>query len=290
MCWRSGKRSSNIEDRRGRRMRPMRRGAKLGGGATIIILLVSLFLGADPQVLLNAVSGAGGSGVSTSSSGSMADGANIDPNDETAHFVSVILADTEQTWQKIFAQSGSRYQEPKLVLFTDQVRSACGTTSSASGPFYCSGDNQVYIDLSFFRQLKQMGAPGDFAQAYVIGHEVGHHIQNITGTSQKIRSMQARTDKAGANALSVKQELQADCYAGVWAYHSNKDRNMLEEGDVEEGLRAAAAIGDDALMRGAGRSIRPESFTHGSSRQRIKWLRIGLETGSPDACDTFANS
>ncbi len=227
MRWRSGRRSNNIEDRRGRRMKPLRRGAKLGGGATIIVLLVSLFLGADPQALLNTLGGLEGSGAST---------------------------------------------------------------SSASGPFYCPGDNQVYIDLSFFRQLKQMGAPGDFAQAYVIGHEVGHHIQNITGTSQKVRSMQARADRTRANALSVKQELQADCYAGVWAYHSNKDRNMLEEGDVEEGLRAAAAIGDDALMRGSGRSIRPESFTHGSSKQRIKWLRIGLETGSPDACNTFANS
>ncbi len=290
MRWRGGRRSSNIEDRRGRRMKPMRRGTKIGGGATIIVLLVSLFLGADPQMLLSALGGVESPGISNTPSGSITDGASIDPNDETANFVSVILADTEVTWQKIFAQSGNRYQEPRLVLFTDQVRSACGTTSSASGPFYCPGDNQVYIDLGFFRQLKQMGAPGDFAQAYVIGHEIGHHIQNITGISQKIRSMQTRTDRAGANALSVKQELQADCYAGVWAYHSNKDRNMLEEGDVEEGLRAAAAIGDDALMRDAGRSIRPESFTHGSSKQRIKWLRIGLETGSPDACNIFSNS
>ncbi len=290
MRWRTGKRSSNVEDRRGYRIKSMRRGTKLGGGATIIILLIGLFLGADPQTLLNTLGGINESGISTSSSTSVTDEAGIGPNDETAHFVSVILADTEETWRKIFTQSNNHYQEPKLVLFTDQVQSACGISSAASGPFYCPGDNQVYIDLSFFHQLQQMGAPGDFAQAYVIGHEIGHHVQNLTGISRKVRGMQARTDQAGANALSVKLELQADCYAGVWAYHSNKERNMLEEGDVEEGLRAAAAIGDDALMRGAGRNVRPESFTHGSSKQRIKWLRTGLESGSPDDCNTFANN
>jgi predicted metalloprotease len=214
----------------------------------------------------------------------------VQKDDEQAQFVSVVLADTEDVWNKLFTKGGERYREPGLVLFTGRVSSACGMQSSATGPFYCPGDSKVYIDLSFYRQLAQMGGAGDFARAYVIGHEVGHHVQNLLGTSTAVHEKKRSSSKAEANALSVLLELQADCYTGVWAHHAEQDRDMLEEGDVEEGLAAAAAIGDDALQKGSGRSVRPESFTHGSSKQRVKWLKRGLKSGRADQCNTFAEA
>ena len=194
----------------------------------------------------------------------------------------------EDTWPGLLQPTGARYTPPKLVLFSQMVESACGLGEAASGPFYCPADQKVYIDLSFFNELGRMGAPGDFAQAYVIGHEVGHHVQNLLGISDKVREMQSRGGEAEANALSVMLELQADCFAGVWAHQANKQRQMLEPGDVEEGLQAAASIGDDRLMRMAGRAVQPESFTHGTSEQRAQWLRTGLSTGDCEACDTFS--
>lgn len=280
MKWRSGRRSSNVEDRRGKR--PAGRGIKLGGGATIAVLVIGLLLGADPLQMLNML-GTMESGSTTTTSTQP-----VPKNDEQAQFVSVVLADTEDVWNKLFAKGGARYREPGLVLFTGAVQSACGMQSSATGPFYCPGDSKVYIDLGFYRQLAQMGGAGDFARAYVIGHEVGHHVQNILGTSTEVHRKKQVSSKAVANALSVKLELQADCYAGVWAHHAEQDRDMLEEGDVEEGLAAAAAIGDDALQKQSGRRVRPESFTHGSSAQRVKWLKRGLRSGRLDQCNTFA--
>ena len=280
MKWRAGRRSSNVEDRRGK---GAGRGIKLGGGATIAVIVIGLFLGADPMQMLNML-GELESGPATSSSQP------VPKNDEQAQFVSVVLADTEDVWNKLFTKGGERYREPGLVLFTGRVSSACGMQSSATGPFYCPGDSKVYIDLGFYRQLAQMGGAGDFARAYVIGHEVGHHVQNLLGTSTAVHKKQRSSSKAEGNALSVLLELQADWYAGVWAHHAEQDRDMLEEGDVEEGLAAAAAIGDDALQKGAGRSVRPESFTHGSSKQRVKWLKRGLRSGRADQCNTFAEA
>ncbi|MCK5359287.1 MAG: neutral zinc metallopeptidase, partial [Gammaproteobacteria bacterium] len=270
MKWRSGRRSSNVEDRRGQS--PRGKGIRLGGGATIAVIVIGLFLGVDPMQMLNMLGNIESSPTTTSSQPAP-------KNDEQAQFVSVVLADTEDVWNKLFKAGGERYSEPGLVLFTGRVSSACGMQSSATGPFYCPGDRKVYIDLSFYRQLAQMGGAGDFARAYVIGHEVGHHVQNLLGTSTAVHKKRQSLSKKQGNALSVLQELQADCYAGVWAHHAEKDRNLLEEGDVEEGLAAAAAIGDDALQKGTGRSVRPESFTHGSSAQRVKWLKRGLRSG-----------
>ena len=198
-----------------------------------------------------------------------------------------MLSSTEDIWDQLFAASGSDYPEPQLVLFTYAVQSACGLSSSATGPFYCPGDRQIYLDLGFLNELQQLGAPGDFAFAYVIAHEVGHHVQTVTGLSSQVRQLQSRSSEADANRLSVLQELQADCYAGLWARRANEREQWLEEGDVEEGLRAAAAIGDDRLQRMAGRAVQPDAFTHGSSEQRVQWFRTGFETGSVEACDTF---
>jgi predicted metalloprotease len=209
---------------------------------------------------------------------------------ELVDFVSVILADTEETWGALFQQKGKTYQEPRLVLFRDAVESACGMAQSAVGPFYCPGDQQVYIDLGFFDQLKnRFKAPGDFAQAYVIAHEVGHHIQTLLGISSSVHAARKKLSKTEANKLSVQQELQADCLAGVWAYHANSARQLLEAGDVEEGLTAASAIGDDTLQKQSRGYVRPDSFTHGSSAQRVKWFKIGLASGDMNRCDTFSN-
>ena len=209
------------------------------------------------------------------------------PDDEAADFASVILASTEDVWSTIFQNAGYQYREPTLVLYDDAVQSACGFNSAATGPFYCPGDQQLYLDLSFLRELQRLGAPGDFAFAYVIAHEVGHHIQTITGLEQQVRQQMARSGEAQRNQLSVRMELQADCYAGVWAHYADRQAGMLEAGDLEEGLRAAAAIGDDRLQRQAGRRVQPETFTHGSSEQRVRWFRTGYQTGDEDACDTF---
>jgi len=210
-------------------------------------------------------------------------------NDELGQFASVVLADTEDTWKQLLPKVGRQYDNPRLVLFTGAVQSACGTTSSAVGPFYCPQDRKLYLDLSFFNDMSQrLGAPGDFAQAYVIAHEVGHHVQNLLGIADKVTRLQRQGGEADGNALSVRMELQADCLAGVWGYHANRERQLIEPGDFEEGLAAAAAIGDDRLQNMSRGHVQPESWTHGSSQQRKTWLRKGLETGNPDACDTFS--
>ena len=278
MRWQGGRQSRNVEDRRGRRAP---RGALPLSGGGLLVLLVLWLLGADPMQLLMLA----GSGVSAPAG----DAATPPPEDDaTARFVGVVLGSTEDTWGEMFAVAGSSYPQPRLVLFTDAVQSACGYSTAATGPFYCPGDRQVYLDLGFLRELEQLGAPGDFAFAYVIAHEVGHHVQNVLGTERQVRQWQARSSQAEANGLSVLMELQADCYAGIWAHQANRSGDLLEAGDLEEGLRAAASIGDDRLQRMAGQRVQPESFTHGSSEQRVQWFRTGFETGSTEACDTFA--
>ncbi len=280
-----GRRSTNVEDRRGQRVR---RAGAIGGGTALLMGAIGLLMGGDPLYLLMMVAQA------------LSSGQPIDTRDptaaenETADAMTIILGSTEDTWSEIFARDGLRYEPPTMVLFTDVVDSACGFNTAATGPFYCPLDAKVYLDVGFFEELERLGGAGDFARAYVLAHEVGHHVQNLLGTSgavqQAQRSARSRSD---ANALSVLLELQADCYAGVWAYHANARQRqatgvpLLEQGDLEEGLNTAAAIGDDRLMRGAGRRVSPESFTHGSSEQRAEWLGIGLRTGSVGACDTF---
>jgi hypothetical protein len=280
MRWRTGRRSSNIEDRRGR---PARVGAFKGGiGTVVVALALGYFLGVDPSVLLKLTQGLGGPAETSEPYQPTAE------EQEQADFVSVVLADTEDTWHAIFRQAGLEYEEPGLVLFSDSVRSACGMASAAMGPFYCPADRKIYIDLAFFNDLKRRhGAPGDFAQAYVIAHEVGHHVQKLLGTSDQVQSARQGLGKADANALSVKLELQADCYAGLWGNHADRSRQVLEEGDVEEALNAASAIGDDRLQKEAQGYVVPESFTHGSSAQRVQWFRRGMSQGEASACNTF---
>ena len=288
MRWRQGRRSTNVEDTRG--MGPGRRGArgggmKVGGGAGIILLLLGLFFGTDLTGLL----GGGGGSSQVTQRPQLSPGAagQVRGDDDATAFVSTMLAYNEDVWTKLSRQNGKQYQVPKLRIFDGGVNSACGYTSSAAGPFYCPGDSKVYIDLNFFRELQRMGAGGDFAQAYVLAHEVGHHVQNLLGVSMAVQRRQRSVSKTDANRLSVLTELQADCYAGVWAHHAHKDNQLLEPGDLEEGMNAAAKIGDDALMSRAGARIRPEAFTHGSSQQRQEWLYRGLNTGDPNQCDTF---
>jgi uncharacterized protein len=248
-----------------------------GIGMLLIVLAVSCLTGTNPLMLLEMAEQAGPvprERVPTAAPS----------GDPAAEFVAVVLADTEETWHRIFRAAGRSYEEPVLVLFEDAVHSACGAASAASGPFYCPADQKMYLDLSFFRDLdRRFGAPGDFAQAYVVAHEVGHHVQNLLGINRQVAQAQRREDRAGANALSVQLELQADCFAGVWGHHANR-QGLLEAGDVDEGLAAAAAIGDDRLSGGR---VSPESFTHGTSEQRARWLRQGLSTGDVDACNTF---
>jgi predicted metalloprotease len=277
--------STNIEDRRGMRMSgPVGIGGG-GIGTILIILLISWFTGLNPLSLLD-MSGGIQSGappqqtdVPTGSGG----------NDPQSRFISVVLADMEDTWTELFAKAGSRYQAPVLVLFNEMVQSACGSASAATGPFYCPADGKVYLDLSFFRELDQnFGAPGDFAQAYVIAHEIGHHVQNLLGISDEVRQrQQAASSQAEANQWSVRLELQADCLAGVWA-HSVYARGDLEPGDVEEGLAAAAAVGDDRIQEQAGMSVDPETWTHGSSAERQEWFDRGFESGESSECNTFS--
>jgi predicted metalloprotease len=280
MKWRGGRRSSNIEDRRGQRTG----GKMLGGGiGTIALVLVAWYLGIDPTPLLEGMQ----TGGQASSTGTRPSAEDL-KNDPLADMVSVVIADTEDVWTEIFAEQGQRYEVPTLVMFTGSTHSACGTGQAAMGPFYCSADKNAYIDLSFYDQMRtRFKAPGDFAQAYVIAHEIGHHVQNLLGVSGKVHSMKRQMSTADGNALSVRLELQADCFAGVWANRANRARNILESGDVDEALNAASAIGDDTLQRQSGRAIVPESFTHGTSAQRKKWFRIGLDHGDPDRCNTF---
>ena len=277
MRWRTGRESDNVEDRRGLRAAPTLAG---GGIGTIILVLVAMYFGIDPSFLLRSEA-PGGASTQQSVRPSPAD-------DELRKFVSVILADTEDTWRDLFRRMGGTYQDPKLVLFTGAVQSACGFAQAAVGPFYCPADQKVYIDLGFYQELKnRFHAPGDFAQAYVIAHEIGHHVQNLLGISDKVESLRGRSSAAEANALSVRLELQADCFAGVWAHHAQKARQILEAGDIEEGLNAASAIGDDRLQMQAKGYVAPDSFTHGSSAQRVRWFKRGVAGGDLRQCDTF---
>ena len=280
MRWRTGRRSRNIEDRRGIRLSGK---AKGGGLGLLILALVGMYFGIDPAVILQ--QGVNVSGPSVEQSTYVP----TDAENALADFVSVVLADTEDTWGALFRAAGGSYAQPKLVLFSGAVESACGYAQSAMGPFYCPADRQVYIDLDFYRDLKdKLGAPGDFAQAYVIAHEVGHHVQNLLGISDKVHQMQGKVTIRQYNQLSVRLELQADCLAGVWAHHADRIRNIIEEGDIEEALNAASMIGDDRLQKQARGYVTPDSFTHGSSDQRVRWFRKGLQSGAFEACDTFA--
>jgi len=273
--WQGRKRSENVEDRRGAGV-----GIAGGGIGILLLLLIGWLFGVDPRALLQVAE-------QVQTTNQPAAPPPAPGEDPAADFAATILGTTEEVWGEIFLARGAAYEPPTLVLFTDMVRSGCGTASSQTGPFYCPLDRKVYLDLGFFHELARLGGPGDFAAAYVIGHEVGHHVQNLSGTADEVRSMQQRVGGAEANALSVALELQADCYAGVWANGANQRGSFLEPGDVDEGLAAAAAIGDDRLQRNAGRAVQPESFTHGSSAQRQQWLRAGLESGEPETCDTF---
>lgn len=281
MRWQQGRRSDNVEDRRGMASG----GFKIGGLGIILILAVSLLTGQNPLKLLSLVIQQQGT-PQVSTQQPVPGG--TQGYDEQKEFVSVVLADTEDTWTQVFSSMGKTYTDPKLILFSDQVQSACGLSSAAVGPFYCPLDSQVYIDLGFFQELDQrFGASGDFAQAYVVAHEVGHHVQNLLGISDKVRQMEERGTEEQANALSVRLELQADCLAGVWGFHADKQRQMLESGDLNEALGAAAAVGDDRIQKSAGRAVSPESWTHGSSEMRARWFTQGFKSGDINSCDTF---
>lgn len=278
MRWAGRRGSSNIEDRRGIRFK----GAGGIGLGTIVIALIAAYFGLDPSVVQQMVPPSGPQAEQV-------------PYEETAEeaqlreFISVVLADTEETWGALFAQAGGSYQEPTLVLFSGAVESACGFAQAAVGPFYCPADRRVYIDLSFYQDLQsQLGAPGDFAQAYVVAHEIGHHVQTLLGISERNMAARRNASETEANALSVRQELQADCFAGIWAHNADRFRQMLEPGDIEEGLNAARAIGDDRLQQQSRGYVVPDSFTHGSSEQRMRWFQRGYQSGNVQECDTFA--
>lgn len=272
--------SNNVEDRRGGGG-GIGRGT-VGVGTVVLALAASYFFGIDPSVIM---------GLSSSNSRSSARQPAQKPpvDDEMATFVSKVLGSTEQTWQQVFSEAGRRYQDPKLVLFTGATPTACGTGRSAMGPFYCPADQKVYIDLAFYRDLRErFHAPGEFAQAYVIAHEVGHHVQNLLGISDKVSAAQQRSSQAKANALSVRLELQADCFAGVWGHRADSMKKILEPGEIEQALTAASAIGDDRLQKQSQGQVVPESFTHGTSAQRVHWFKRGMETGDIRQCDTFS--
>jgi predicted metalloprotease len=286
MRWRDGRQSSNVEDYRGGGGGG-RKGFHIGILGTAAIVLVGWYMGANPIQLLGLVGGAntilGGFGGSSTPT-EMHTGA---PQDDTGKFVSTVLATTEDVWTPIFKQMGGRYVEPKLALFNDQIDTACGYSTASTGPFYCPGDQKVYIDLGFYRELAGLGASGDFAQAYVLGHEVGHHVQNLLGITDKISSLQARASERDSNTLSVELELQADCFAGVWGHYVQNQFHMLEQGDVEEAMTAAQSIGDDRLQRMSGHAVNPDSFTHGTSQQRMYWFKRGFDGGDINQCNTF---
>lgn len=276
MRWRDQRQSTNVEDRRG-----SRKGLAVGGGlGAIVIALLAVLFGADPSQFLNPTPTEQNPGTQTTRPVNQEE-------EEARQFTGAVLASTEDVWNDLFRQNGRQYREPKLTLFTEQVQSACGVAGASVGPFYCPGDERIYLDLSFFRELRsRFGAPGDFAQAYVIAHEVGHHIQKLLGTMDKVNAMQQRMDEASANQLSVRLELQADFYAGVWANYAQK-KGLVEAGDIEEALRAATAIGDDRLQKESQGYAVPDSFTHGTSEQRVRWFRKGFETGDMRQGDTF---
>ena len=281
MQWKGRRESDNVEDMRGSGGGG-RRGIALGGIGTIVVVVIGLLLGKNPMELLQAVNQGQPAQEQTAQS--------VNPSDdEAASFVKVVLADNEDVWHKIFEQQGMQYQEPKLVLFRNAVESGCGSAESAMGPFYCSADQKMYIDLSFYDELKsRFNAPGDFAMAYVVAHENGHHIQNLLGISDKVHNMRERLSEEEYNKLSVKLELQADFLAGVWAHHAQQMKNILEAGDIEEALNAANAIGDDKLQKQAQGYVVPDAFTHGTSAQRMRWFKKGFETGDINQGDTFA--
>ena len=288
MRWEGNRQSENVEDRRGQSGGGgggMLGGRSIGIGTIVIALVGGWVLGINPLTLLGMLSGGGGP-VAVQQQGP----AQRPPaDDQMAKFVSTVLADTEDVWRGVFSQAGGTYRDPTLVLFRGRTATACGQGQAAMGPFYCPADQKVYIDLGFYETLKnQLGAPGEFAQAYVVAHEVGHHVQNLLGITGKMDEMRGRMGKAQYNAMSVKLELQADCFAGIWANKAQAARQVLENGDVEAAMNAAAKIGDDALQRGGGGAIVPESFTHGSSAQRQRWFATGLKTGNVKACDTFS--
>ena len=285
MRWRGRRQSDNVEDRRGGGFTRRSTRKTVGGGAAVLVVLAGLFFGQDASDIAGALLSGAGQPASQPAPAP----ANNRQQDEATQFVRVVLAETEDTWNQVFAQLGRPYQPPKLVLFNGMVQSACGTSSAQSGPFYCPGDYQVYIDLSFLQELQRMGAPGDFAFAYVIAHEVGHHVQNLVGVADQVRTQQARSSRAQANALSVRMELQADCLAGVWINHTESRNGILEQGDIEEGLEAAAAVGDDRIMQQAGRTARREAFTHGSSAERVDWFKRGMRSGDIQSCNTFGS-
>ncbi len=280
MRWQEGRRSDNVEDRRG-----VPTGLAIGGGiGTLIIVLIATFLGADPRQVVNLIQ-------NNQQAAPKQGGAPVPGNaaeEERKEFVATVLADTEDVWDDIFQSMNKQYSKPKLVLFRDRVQSGCGNASSSVGPFYCPADAKVYLDLGFFQELKErFKAPGDFAEAYVVAHEIGHHVQNLLGTSDKVHAAQSRAGKAQSNELSVRLELQADFLAGVWAHHAQKMKQILEKGDIESGLRAATAIGDDRLQMQAQGYVVPDSFTHGTSEQRVRWFTKGLKTGDITQGDTF---
>lgn len=282
MRWRGERQSDNVEDRRGM---TVSRGVKvggIGGLGLVVLVVVGIFLGIDPAVLLQLDENLPSSSVSTEQSERPAG------NDDMRNFVAVVLAETEDVWNDAFQKWGKAYREPNLVLFSGAVESACGMAGSAVGPFYCSSDQKVYLDLVFFEELhSKFGASGDFAQAYVIAHEVGHHVQTLLGITQKVTELQARASATERNRLSVMVELQADCLAGMWAHQAQKSRNILEAGDIEEGLNAASALGDDRIQKRTQGYVVPDGFTHGSSAQRVTWFKRGFEEGNFQACNTF---
>jgi len=278
--WDDLRQSSNVEDVRG--STGGGRGLKLGVGGTLIALVVSYFLGIDPRLILGLMSAA----PTQTPAPTAAPGT---PQDEQGRFIAAVLGETEDTWSAIFQARGAQYVPPKLVLYRDQMPTACGTGSAAAGPFYCPLDRKVYLDLGFFQQLSdEFQAPGLFAEAYVVAHEVGHHVQNQLGIADKVRAAQERASEAQANQLSVRLELQADCFAGVWAKHADQTKHILEQGDVESALRAAAAVGDDTIQKRSRGYVVPDSFTHGSAAERTSWFKRGLASGEIQDCDTFA--
>ena len=281
MRWEDGRRSDRVEDRRGMRVS---RGVAGGGIGTLVLVLVALYFGVDPSIILqqNPLQLPDPSSQSQPYSGTPEE-------NRLADFVAVVLADTEDVWRILFKSMGKTYEEPNLVLFSGSVSSACGLASAAVGPFYCPADQKVYIDLSFYHDLQtRFGAPGDFAQAYVIAHEVGHHVQNLLGILEKVHSSRGRIGEKEANRLLVMSELQADCLSGIWAHHANRSRQILEEGDIEEALNAASSIGDDRIQRQSRGYVTPDSFTHGSSAQRMRWFKRGFDSGNVGQCNTFS--
>jgi len=294
MRWEDERQSDNVEDRRGQGGRfggvGMRRGG-IGIGAILVALVGGWLLGINPLEILGLIGGIDGGSVVQAPAPSASGQQGASPTDPGGRFVSTVLASTEDTWTEVFRRGDAKYRPPKLVMFSGATQTACGLGQSAAGPFYCAEDETVYIDLDFFRLLQQrFKAPGDFAQAYVVAHEVGHHVQNLLGTMNKVQSRRQRMSERQYNQLSVRLELQADCYAGIWARQSQQAKGWLEEGDLEEGLNAASQIGDDTMQKRSQGTVVPDAFTHGSSKQRAYWFRVGMESRQPSDCDTFAST